>query len=26
VAASVFQSFFAPRQHYTFTAGTDQSR
>jgi len=26
VAASVFQSFFAPRQHYTFTAGQDQSR
>ena len=26
VAASVFQSFFAPRLHYTFAAGTDQSR
>jgi penicillin-binding protein 2 len=25
-AASVFQAFFDPRQHYTFTAGTDQSR
>jgi penicillin-binding protein 2 len=26
VAASVFQSFFAPRRRYTIQAGTDQSR
>jgi penicillin-binding protein 2 len=26
VAASVFQSFFDPRSHYSFHAGTDQSR
>jgi penicillin-binding protein 2 len=26
VAASIFQSFFDPRSHYSFHAGTDQSR
>jgi penicillin-binding protein 2 len=26
VAASIFQSFFNPRSHYSFHAGTDQSR
>jgi len=26
VAASIFQSFFNPRSHYSFHAGSDQSR